>query len=45
MFAIYPARKIITMNVRRPVASHATVCDGWIPGAGTLEAPIDPKLR
>ena len=45
MFTIYPACKIITMNVRRPVASHATVRDGSIPGAGTLEAPIDPRLR
>ena len=37
MFTIYPARKIITMNVRRPVASHVAVRDGWILGAGTLE--------
>ena len=37
MFTIYSARKIITMNVRRPVASHVAVRDGWILGAGTLE--------
>ena len=37
MFTIYPARKIITMNVRRPVASHVAVRDGWILGTGTLE--------
>ena len=37
MFTIYPARKIVTMNVRRPEASHVAVRDGWILGAGTLE--------
>ena len=37
MFTIYPARKIITMNVRRPVATHVAVRNGWILGAGTLE--------
>lgn len=34
---IYPARKIITMNPNRPVASHVAVRDGRILGAGTLE--------
>ena len=34
---IYPARKIITMNPRRPVASHVAVRDGHILGAGDLE--------
>ena len=37
MFTIYPARKVITMNVRRPEASHVAVRDGWILGAGALE--------
>ena len=37
MITIYPARKVITMNVRRPEASHVAVRDGWILGAGTLE--------
>ena len=37
MITIYPARKIITMNVRRPEASHVAVLDGWILGAGALE--------
>jgi len=37
MFTIYPARRIITMNPRRPGASHVAVRDGWILGAGTLE--------
>ena len=37
MFTVYPARKVITMNVRRPAASHVAVRDGWILGAGTLE--------
>ena len=37
MITIYPARKIITMNVRRPEASHVAVRDGWILGAGNLE--------
>ena len=36
MITIYPARKVITMNVRRPEASHVAVRDGWILGAGTL---------
>ena len=37
MITIYPARKVITMNVRRPEASHVAVRDGWILGAGTLD--------
>ena len=37
MFTIYPARKIITMNPRRPETSHVAVRDGWILGTGTLE--------
>ena len=37
MFTIYPTRKIITMNVRWPVASHVAVRDGWILGVGVLE--------
>ena len=37
MFTIYPARKVITMNVRRPEATHVAVRDGWILGAGALE--------
>ena len=37
MFTICPARKVITMNVRRPEASHVAVRDGWILGAGALE--------
>ena len=37
MITIYPARKVITMNVRRPEASHVAVRDGWILGAGSLE--------
>ena len=37
MFTIYSAYKIITMNVRCPVARHVAVRDGWILGAGTLE--------
>ena len=34
---IYPARKIITMNPARPVASHVAVRDGRILGAGRLD--------
>ena len=37
MITIYPARKVITMNVRRPEASYVAVRDGWILGAGTFE--------
>ena len=34
---IYSARKIITMNLRQPEASHVAVRDGWILGAGGFE--------
>ena len=34
---IYSARKILTMNPARPVASHVAVRDGRIIGAGTVE--------
>ena len=34
---IYAARKIITMNPSRPVASHVAVRDGRILGAGSLD--------
>ena len=34
MTTIYSARKIITMNPRRPVATHVAVRDGRIVGAG-----------
>jgi len=34
---IFPARKIITMNPRRPTASHVAVRDGRILGAGELD--------
>ena len=37
MFTIYAARKIITMNPRRPEASHVAVRDSWTLGTGTLE--------
>jgi len=37
MFTIYEARKIITMNENRPVATHVAVKDGHILGVGTLE--------
>lgn len=37
MTTIYSAKKIITMNPARPVASHVAVRDGRIVGAGTLE--------
>ncbi len=37
MTTIYTARKIITMNPNRPIASHVAVRDGRILGAGTLE--------
>ena len=37
MNIIYSARKIITMNPSRPVATHVAVRDGRIVGAGTLE--------
>ena len=34
---IYAARRIVTMNPQRPVASHVVVRDGRILGVGTLE--------
>jgi len=34
---IFSARKIITMNHRRPSATHVAVRDGWILGTGSLE--------
>ena len=34
---IYRARKIHTMNPRRPEATHVAVCDGHVLGTGTLE--------
>ena len=37
MNRIYRARKIVTMNPARPVASHVAVRDGRIVGAGTVE--------
>jgi predicted amidohydrolase YtcJ len=37
MTTIYSARKIITMNPNRPVATHVAVRDGRILGAGSLE--------
>lgn len=36
MITIFAARKIITMNPNRPVATHVGVRDGRILGAGTL---------
>ena len=33
---IYPARRIITMNPARPLASHVAVRDGRVLGAGSL---------
>ena len=37
MTTIYRAKKIITMNPARPVATHVAVRDGRILGAGSLE--------
>ncbi len=37
MTTIYAARKVITMNPARPVATHVAVRDGRIVGAGPLE--------
>ena len=37
MITIYQARKILTMNPSRPVATHVAVRDGRILGAGSLE--------
>ena len=34
---IYSARKILTMNPRRPVATHVAVRDGWVLGTGAPE--------
>ncbi len=34
---IYSARRILTMNPRRPVATHVAVRDGHVLGAGTLD--------
>ncbi len=36
MITIYSAKKIITMNPARPIASHVAVKDGMIVGAGSL---------
>jgi predicted amidohydrolase YtcJ len=36
MTTIYEAKKIITMNPSRPLATHVAVRDGRILGAGTL---------
>ena len=35
---IYEAKKIVTMNPARPVATHVAVRDGRILGAGALDA-------
>ena len=37
MIVIYSAKKIITMNPARPVASHLAVKDGKILGTGNLD--------
>ena len=37
MTTIYSARRIITMNPRRPVATHVAVRDGHVLGAGALD--------
>ena len=37
MITIHQARKIITMNPARPLATHVAVRDGYILGAGALE--------
>jgi predicted amidohydrolase YtcJ len=37
MITIYQARKLLTMNPSRPVATHVAVRDGRILGTGTLE--------
>ena len=34
---VYPARKVVTMNPRRPEATHVAVRDGWILGTGALD--------
>ena len=37
MTTIYSARRILTMNPRRPVATHVAVRDGHVLGAGNLD--------
>ena len=37
MTTIYSARRILTMNPRRPVATHVAVRDGRVLGAGALD--------
>jgi predicted amidohydrolase YtcJ len=37
MITIYQARKIVTMNPSRPLATHVAVRDGRILGAGSLD--------
>jgi hypothetical protein len=37
MIVVYEARKILTMNPARPVATHVAVRDGIVLGAGTRE--------
>jgi len=37
MITVYQARKILTMNPARPVATHVAVRDGIVLGAGTAE--------
>ena len=37
MTTIYSARRILTMNPHRPVATHVAVRDGRVLGAGTLD--------
>jgi predicted amidohydrolase YtcJ len=37
MTTIYQARKVVTMNPSRPLATHVAVRDGKILGAGTLD--------
>jgi predicted amidohydrolase YtcJ len=37
MITVYEARKILTMNPARPVATHVAVRDGIVLGAGTRE--------
>jgi predicted amidohydrolase YtcJ len=40
MITIYQARKIVTMNPSRPLATHVAVRDGRILGAGSLDELI-----
>ena len=37
MTTIYEARKVVTMNPSRPLATHVAVWDGRILGAGSLD--------